>query len=369
MRLFFNDSESMKKLTKLILLSCFINSASNALAQDDLFDQLDEADTSSEESFLSEEEDLNSNQFPTDNNEDSFLSEDPLLTTEPAEEELLEEDTLVQDPIPRDSTDSLQNEAVMTQEIQSFEGPNKPRDTRRVKFIKHPNQKHGLYKISADGRYYYKVEESKQKYGLGIKAGAVTFNQLENTINGQNVKFTDIYGTSEKGSFYLEYYWSYFKDKNVPRLLKKARVKLGSGLLLASGKGRFQNPAYQGVQAQESYTFLAFPNHLGLHLSFEVRDKQLIVPFVTGAVEYLVAVEMQNGNFNRTKFLGQLGAHVGGGLALSLGWLDEIARINLDSEFGINQTYLTAELRQNIAIQQDFNFSARLLNIGIQLEF
>lgn len=340
------------------------------IAQDDLFDRLDAEEDISGEEFLSEDiEDTNTSSQPNDNL-DSFLSDDANLDADPMLEEELIEETVqepIQQPIPRNATDDLSDKAIAN-EVRSMQGPNKRPDSKRVKFIKHPNQKHGLYKISADGKYYYKVEESKQKYGLGIKGGAVIFNQLQNTVGGTTVKFSDIYGSSAKGAFYLEYYWSYFKDKDVPRLLKKARVKLGSGLLMASGNGRFQNLNYQGVQAQESYTFLAFPNHIGLHLGLEVSDKQLIVPFVTGALEYLVGFEM-SGELSRTKVLGQLGAHVGGGLALSLGWLDDVAKINLDTEFGINESYLTVEFRQNVALQQDFDFTATFLNIGVQLEF
>ncbi len=288
-------------------------------------------------------------QLEETNNADSS----PILSEQSFDEESLNEENLSEESILSD--------------VKSLGGTNKPQDTKRIKFIRHPGQKQGLYKIAADGKYYYKVEESKQKYGLGLKGGAVVLNQLENVENG--AKFNDLYGSSAKGAFFIEYYWAYFKNKNVSNFLKKARVKLGSGLLLATGNGQFNNPAYANVQSLESMTFLAFPNHLGLHLSFEFKHNQLVVPFVTGALEYLIGIETQNDNLSRTKLLGQLGAHFGGGLALSLGWLDEAAKFNLDSEFGINQTYLTAEFRQNIAIQSDFNFTATFLNVGLQLEF
>lgn len=324
-------------------------------------------------SFAQSDDDLFKN---IEEESNSFQTETEVETENPSNDYLSGDNSAIQDEVlklqeepkenPNENLD-LNDDQAIANDVQSLNGANKPKENKRVKFIKHPNQKHGLYKISADGKYYYKVEESNQKYGIAIKGGAVILNQLENLET--NVSFNDIYGSSSKGAVFFEYYWSYFKNKDVPNILKKARVKLGSGLLFASGVGGFNKAGYEGVDSNEGYTFFAFPNHLGLHLSFEVRDKQLIVPFVTGAFEYLVGVELQNDNFGRTKLLGQLGAHVGGGLALSLGWLDEAAKFNLDSEFGINQTYLTAELRQNIAIQTDFDFTATFLNVGLQLEF
>ena len=76
--------------------------------------------------------------------------------------------------------------------------------------------------------------------------------------------------------------------------------------MVAQGKGRFTKNSLIKVSAREEYTFLAFPNHLGLHLGFEFKDKQIILPYITAAIEYLVAFEFQNDNFKRPKFLGQL---------------------------------------------------------------
>lgn len=355
-----------------------------AQSEDELFENMDSDSSLTEpeltvtDPFAEFNEDTESAQ-PESNSEnadlDSFLnSEEETPTADPESLEALEplesETEVTETETTEDIKASDLEDSKITKDVQALQGENvKTSRSKKIKFIKHPGQKEGLYKISADGRYYYKVEESKQKYGLGIKGGAIILNQLENVGASPNIEFKDIYGSSAKPSFYVEYYWAYFKNKNVPHILKKARVKMGSGLLMATGNGRFANSNYEGVQARESYTFLAFPNHLGLHLSFEVTGKQLIVPFVTGAFEYLVGVELQNENFSRTKLLGQLGAHVGGGLALSLGWLDQMAQFDLDSEFGINQTFFTVELRQNIAIQSDFNFTATFINAGIQLEF
>lgn len=344
-----------------ILLSILMANILFAQTEDELFDNATlNSDSSSIEGTNTSEE--ISSESQTENTE-SVLDDELEF---PNESDLQEPMPAVDENSNTEETEISDTE--ITEEVQSLSGSNaKPNDSSRVKFIKHPGQKHGLYKISADGKYYYKVDESPQKYGLAIKLGMLNLNQLQNAET--DVTFNSIYGSSAKTSLYVEYYWSYFKNKNVPQILKKARVKIGSGLLFASGKGDFIDPNYVGVQARESYTFLAFPNHLGLNLSFEFKDKQLIVPYVTGAFEYLVGVELQNSNFSRTKFLGQLGAHVGGGLALSLGWLDEAAKFDLDSEFGINQSYLTVELRQNIPIQSDFSFAATFINAGVQFEF
>ena len=89
---------------------------------------------------------------------------------------------------------------------------------RRVKLIKHPNTKKGLYRITSDGNYYYKVDESKKSYGLSVKAGALVLNYLENKETGIN--FKEVYTQSEIPSVYVEYYWSFFKNRKVPNILK-----------------------------------------------------------------------------------------------------------------------------------------------------
>ncbi len=362
------------------------NSALDDFMQDDDAGQGQSEDTSLESnsedtSFESglELESTNSEASSEDSSDELDAIEDPAITEE-MDSELSEfesevESEIIADPLnapsprrPNPNSQSQNLDDSITNDVQSLSGPNvKNSRSKRIKLIKHPGQKQGLYKISADGRYYYKVNESKQKYGVAIKGGALVLNQLE-AIDGSPT-FGDIYGGGAKPSVYVEYYWSYFKNKNVPNILKKARVKLGSGLLFATGKGQFSNPNYLGVESGETLTFLAFPNTIGLHLSFEVKDKQLIVPFATAGLDYLVAIELQNDNLSRTKFLGQLGAHFGGGVALSLGWLEETAKFDLDAEWGINQTYLIVELRQNVAIQTDFDFTATSINAGIQFEF
>ena len=370
---FFNQTSNLCFSLVALLIINFSLTKASAQSDEDLFNNIESEsylqDPNSADPFADIGSDSNDN-F----NSDSVLDVDPntdasiLPEMDSNVEPILNESSQNTDDF-QQNTDNFSDvsDQAITNEVQSLQGKNKPKETKRVKFIKHPGQKQGLYKISADGKYYYKVEESKQRYGLALKGGAVILNQLENPETG--VSFNDIYGSGAKGAFFLEYYYSYFKNKNVPNILKKARVKFGSGLLFASGEGNFNDPNYAGINSRESFTFLVFPNHLGLHLSFEIKGNQLIVPFVTGALEYNVGIEIQNENLGRTKFLGQLGAHVGGGLALSLGWLDEAAKFDLDQEFGINQTYLTAELRQNIALQSDFDFTATFLNIGLQLEF
>ena len=251
-------------------------------------------------------------------------------------------------------------------EIESLKTLKEKTHSKRVKFIKHPNAKKGLYRITADGNYLYKVNESKKKYGLSIKVGSLVLQHLKNEETG--ISFKKIY-KKRVPSVYVEYYWSFFKNRKVPRILKKSRVKVGSGLLFAQGKGVFARSHFKNVSSREKYTFIAFPNHLGLHLGFEFRNQQIILPYVTVAIEYIIGLEFQNDNFKRIKFLGQLGAHVEGGIAISLGWLDRNLKFDLDKEFGINQTYFTIGLRQNIPIQTSFNFAATMLNAGLQLEF
>lgn len=295
---------------------------------------------------------------------DTFNDTENLSTEQPSEYQ-----TFTEDNAPPPSSNDLQQE--MQTDIQNMQAPAvervRPKETPRHRYIKHPNQKHGLYKISADGAYYYKVEESPRSYGVSIKGGAFLFNDLANPRTGAS--FKEVYGTSAKPTVFVEYLWPFFKDKDVSSLLRAMRIKLGAGFIFASGNGRFSNPIYADVIAPEDYVFLGLPLQVGLQYAFEFYDRQIFVPYGSAALDYMLAMEIQDGEFERSRFLGQLGAHLAGGVAISLGWLEESARFELDREFGINKTYLTVEIRQNIAIQQDFKFTATSVVGGLWLEF
>lgn len=262
-------------------------------------------------------------------------------------------------------------EQALDSEIETLSAPPvervKPKETNRHYFIKHPNQKHGLYKIAADGKYYYRINESPRRYGVAVKGGAFLFNNLVNPRTG--TAFKEVYGTSAKPTVFAEYLWPFFKKRNVPGFLKSARLKLGAGFIFADGTGQFADPVYADVLSPEKYNFLGVPIEVGLQYSFEFYDRQIFVPYVAGALSYMLGLEIQDGDFGRSKFLGHLGAHISGGVALSLGWLEEAAKFDLDSEFGINQTYFTLEIRQNAAIQTDFDFTSTSVVGGLWLEF
>src|SRR5690606_18768098 len=111
------------------------------------------------------------------------------------------------------------------------------------------------------------------------------------------------------------------------------------------------------------------PITVGLQYAFEMYDKQIFVPYGTAGLDYITGMEFQETDFDKSKFMGQLGAHLAGGVAISLGWLEQAASFELDKEFGINQTYITVEVRQNISIQQDFDFTSTAVTAGLWLEF
>ncbi|MCO5114183.1 MAG: hypothetical protein M9899_08405 [Bdellovibrionaceae bacterium] len=273
------------------------------------------------------------------------------------------------------ATDSVWEEGeaqqIVEDEIKGLNAPPvervQPKETNRHYYIKHPNQKKGLYKITSDGKYYYRVKESPKKYGIAVKGGAFLFKDLMNQRT-QN-KFTDVYGNSAKPSAFVEYLWPFFRNKNVPQILKAARLKLGAGLIFANGNGIFGSGDYSGIPAPEKYTFIGIPIEVGLQYALEFYDEQIFIPYGTAALSYMVATEIQDGSFKNMKYLGQAGAHFSGGVALGLGWLEESAKFDLDAEFGINQAYLTVEFRQNIAIQQEFKFTSASIVGGLWLEF
>lgn len=319
------------------------------------------------EDFDFEDSDSSSKPSQSEDDNDPFLNED-------SDSRFMDEGAasdFVDDSSWEEAEVESATAAEVDQEIKGLSAPAvdrvRPKETNRHYYIKHPNQKKGLYKITSDGKYYYRVKESPKKYGVAVKGGAFLFNDLMNPTT--QVKFTEIYGTSAKPTMFAEYLWPFFRNKNVPHILKAARLKLGAGLIFANGNGAFNDPNYSGIQAPEKYSFFGIPIEVGLQYALEFYDEQIFVPYGTAAISYMIATEIQDGSFKKMKYLGQAGAHLSGGVALGLGWLEESAKFDLDAEFGINQAYLTVEFRQNIALQQDFKFTSSSIVGGLWLEF
>lgn len=235
--------------------------------------------------------------------------------------------------------------------------------TQKGKFIYHPNQEKGLYKITRSNEYLYKYKKSELKGFIHIKGGSLNLENFptEPTDGGQSL-FEELYDSDSLTTIYLEYEWQPLKK------FRSISFKAGFGLSYARGKGRFLDTSLAGAQAQEAYTFMMFPLSVGVIYKFKFMNNQLFIPFGTAAIDYNLATEFRSG-FKAFKYAGVLASHFGGGVLLNLGWLEKTAALDLDREFGINNTYLSLEARTVVSLYDDKNIDGLVFLAGLSFEY
>ncbi len=233
---------------------------------------------------------------------------------------------------------------------------------RNEKYIYHPNQEKGLYKITRENEYKYKYKKSPLNGFIHIKGGSLSLANFP--AKSSKIKFNDLYNSNSIATAYFEYEWQPFKKH------RSLSLNTGLGVSYAQGQGRFIGAENVNInhKAQEEYTFILFPLSVGLVYKFKFTNDQLFLPFAIGAIDYNLAAEFRK-NFNAFKYAGILGAHWGGGVLLNLGWLEKASALELDKEFGINNTYISLEGRYVISFYDDKDINGFILLAGLSFEY
>jgi hypothetical protein len=246
------------------------------------------------------------------------------------------------------------------------ESPDKWRPFQRV-----PDEKRleelsddGLMKITKKGGYNYKVEPSEQKSAASFRIGTASFpNLVSDTKN-----FSDVYGSSAKPMLLVDYEWQIFKS------FGKLGIKVGSGLMMASGHGQFdsptpvQTPTGPTFDAQEKYNFYMFPNSLSAIYRLDIFHNQWIVPFGEAGIDYLTFLEIRD-DAEDIKFGGSPHFHFAVGGSFLLDTLGRDMMTEIDKQYGVNHMWLTAEFRHLESLGSNFDFSDDIIDAGIMVEF
>jgi len=188
-----------------------------------------------------------------------------------------------------------------------------------------------------------------------VKFGVYDPINLKNPDN--EVFFSDLYEDADNIVFLFDYEWLYFKPYG------KIGIKLGSGIYVATGNGRFEN----GTPADEKFTFIMAPNSISLTYYFQYWDTQTFIPYMEGGFDLFSFGEFRDDD-KAPKFGGAAAFHVAGGLAINLAFIDRFAIIDLDREYGINDIYLAAEFRHIFSISK-FDFTGDMITGGFIAEF
>ena len=214
--------------------------------------------------------------------------------------------------------------------------------------------------VTASG-YHYKLPSTDTGGSWSLRFGIMAPPGIKNLKN--DASFGKIYGDSSQGTLLIDREWCIFKS------LGHLGLKIGSGLMVASGKGQFVDPAVRSQwTAEENFTFIMFPNTATLVYRFQYADNQTIIPFAEGGAGYYTFTEMRDDD-KGPKFGGAAVAVAAGGILIDLSFLDPAAITRLDADYGINRVYLSLEAREVAGLSSTYSFTSTVFNGGIVADF
>jgi len=229
--------------------------------------------------------------------------------------------------------------------------------------VAHPFAEKGLIRISKDGTYYYKVDESTSHQAMSLQVGMFNPMNLKNPDAPSNVNtFADNYDQTSNPAFLFTKEWQMWTGA-----LGKVSFQLGSGAFIAQGHGHFAGQYDQALTPMEVFTFVAMPNNVGVVYRLQFTHRPLFLPFIDGGGTAFTFAELRD-DTRGPKFGGALAAYAGAGVGLNLTYFDYMSRIQLDHEYGITAVYLTAEYRRYQGFTR-YDFTSDYINGGFLLEY
>jgi hypothetical protein len=227
------------------------------------------------------------------------------------------------------------------------------------KYIYHPNQDKGLYKINRNGEYLYKYKKSKLHGFIHLKGGLYDFENFPTDIEG--LQFEDFYDSNKTTTFLIEYDWPIFKK------FQSLSLKFTGGFSYNRGRGKFIDSTID-TPVQERFTFWFFPIGVGLTYKLKFISNQIFLPYVHASFNYNFMIEYKE-DFDSFKYLGILGANAAAGLSINMGWFERLTALQLDQDFGINNVYLSFEARQVLSFEKDNDINGLVFLGGFSFEY
>ncbi|MBX3020814.1 MAG: hypothetical protein KF799_03995 [Bdellovibrionales bacterium] len=306
--------------------------------------------------------------------EDDFSTEETVVTpatpSTPDESDFsAEEDSLIP---PAD----LQPEPAPAPEVQMgqrYEEPPRPSAEQgekifdwskypNAKEVPHPFREKGLIRITRDKDYIYKVDESEQNRAFDFRIGMFNPINLKNPDNPDQTFANNYTHSDQNPAFLFTYEWQLW---NSP--IGKWGLRAGAGTFVAQGNGHFEGAVNAGLEPREIFTFVVIPINIGAVYRMQWSKRQLFVPYAEGGGTAFPFTELRDDD-KAPKFGGSLGGYFAGGLGINLTYFDALSRIRLDSEYGINSVYLTAEYRAIVSMQR-YDFTSDFINAGFLMEY
>lgn len=237
------------------------------------------------------------------------------------------------------------------------------KSSTKTEYIEHPLEAQGLVRITSDKTYIYKLENASQKNSASLRFAPYEPKNLSNPETGTT--FAENYETGSNFPLILfDYEWQLWRTA-----VGRFGFKVGSGLYMANGHGRFKNvqtnPNHK--TPMESFSLFMFPNSVGITYRFQLADRPFFVPYVEGGGIAYTFSEIRDDS-KGPKFGASAGAYGVAGGALNLRWLDVKSALALDREYGVSSVYVTGEVRV-MASTAKYDFSTTTFAAGFLFDF
>ena len=205
--------------------------------------------------------------------------------------------------------------------------------------------------------------DSKKSASLSLLFGPVRPDKIEARKAGVAVSWRDVYGGGN--SLFSGAEW----EKEIIQKYGILAIGGGAGFIQASGKSLTSvNPPQSSGESTE---FQIAPVSLNLTYRLAYFKNQFLVPFGRAGLDLYLFRERKEGDTIISGY--RTGYHYAFGGALLLDWLSPESGVNLDLEWGINNTYLIFEYRyshiNDFKKKHDFDFSTETWFGGIMFEY
>ncbi len=233
-----------------------------------------------------------------------------------------------------------------------------------TEYIGRPGQERPL-EMRANGEFKYATEQTEQTGSASFRVGFFAPPMIKNDKTKPPTTFESVYTKDQLPVLFFDY------ELPITKKLGQLGVKIGSGVFVASGKGRFEidDPNRRANDIPlEQYTFLMLPNTATAIYRFQYKDGQTLVPYIEGGAGFFTFAEFRDDN-SSPRFGGALTTVAAGGLNILMDWIDPQAIRNLDTEYGINHVYLSLEARQIIGLNKSYDFTSSVFNAGFTMQF
>ena len=228
-----------------------------------------------------------------------------------------------------------------------------------AKQVPHPFAEKGLVRITKDRTYIYLVKNEDHHRAGAFRVGLYDPAELANPDTGAT--FAENYDQRGTPFLMFDYEWRW---STTP--LGRINLQVGSGVYVAQGHGHFVGDPTK--TPLEVLTFALIPANFGVVYRMSWSDHQLLMPYGGGGGTLFGFTELRDDD-KGAKFGGSLGAYVFAGVGLNLTYFDALSRIQMEREYGISSVHPTAEFRELISINKDYDFTSDLLNAGFFMEF